>query len=149
MPAPDVKHPAPAEKADDCSDRAAHAGESASIGPNHTNSEGSGPWISPTHVTLYGSRPCMFKYAQSPIHSKGSRSGSLAKCFFGGLGYQGQTTTHFPETNDLLAVPPKAAEPKNHLAQKTLRDPFDTPHEQTRRSINNQQGGYKCPRFET
>ncbi len=34
-----------------------------------------------------------------PPKSQGSRSGFLSKWFFGGLEYQGQTTTHFQNTN--------------------------------------------------
>ncbi len=76
--------------------------------------------------------------------SKGSRSDLLATWFFGGLGYQPKKTP-FPETNGLLALPPKAARPKkhpcldkvwfvglgtpglqqNHLSKKALRDASD------------------------
>ncbi len=35
---------------------------------------------------------------------------------FGGLGHQGQNTTDFPEHNCVLALPPKAAEPKNKMS---------------------------------
>ncbi len=65
--------------------------------------------------------------------------------FVGGLGYQGQQTTHVQENVGFLALPPKLAWPKNHvflenvwllglgtpglpqkhLANKTLRDPFE------------------------
>ncbi len=34
------------------------------------------------------------------------------------LGYQRKTTTHFPEESGLLALPPKAARPKNHDVPK-------------------------------
>ncbi len=34
---------------------------------------------------------------------------------FGGLGYQGQKTTHFSEKSGVLALPPKAAGPKNKV----------------------------------
>ncbi len=73
--------------------------------------------------------------------SKGSRSGFLAKCFFGGLGY-GRQTTLVQETRGLLALPPLAARPtsqyfleevwlsglgtpdlpKKHLAKTPTRD---------------------------
>ena len=36
--------------------------------------------------------------------SEGSRSGLLAKCFLGSLGYQGQKTTLFEESGGLLAA---------------------------------------------
>ena len=45
--------------------------------------------------------------------SEGSRSGLLAKCFLGSLGYQGQKTTLFAENAGLLALPPSAARPIN------------------------------------
>ncbi len=68
-----------------------------------------------------------------------------AKCFLGGLGYQGQTTTQCQGRSGLLALPPSAAGPTNHSllemvccflalvpqaskkprGQKPLRDPFD------------------------
>ncbi len=80
--------------------------------------------------------------------SEGSRSGFLATWFFGGLGYQGNKTTLFQDNTVCLAVPPSAARPKtqyfheqmwffglgfprppkNHLAQKPFRDPFEQGH---------------------
>ncbi len=42
----------------------------------------------------------------------------LAKLFVGGLGYQGQKTTHLPENNGVFALPPKVARPKNHGFRK-------------------------------
>ncbi len=69
--------------------------------------------------------------------------------FVGGLGYQGQKTTHFPEKCCCLALPPSAAKPKSHSLPenvwflglgtpglqnntwptKTLRDPVEIPGE--------------------
>ncbi len=47
--------------------------------------------------------------------SEGSRSGLLAKCFWGGLGRQGQKTTLLAEKSGCLALPPKAAGPTKLL----------------------------------
>ena len=41
--------------------------------------------------------------------SKGSRSGFLANCFWGGLGRRGQKNTHVLEKSCVLALPPAAA----------------------------------------
>ena len=41
--------------------------------------------------------------------------GFLAKWTFGGLGYQGQQTIHFPESIGSLALPPSAARPTKTL----------------------------------
>jgi hypothetical protein len=49
-----------------------------------------------------------FPHAWDREDSEGSRSGLLAKWFFGGLGYQGQKTTLFQENTGLLALPPRA-----------------------------------------
>ncbi len=40
--------------------------------------------------------------------------------FFGGLGCQGQRTTHVQEHNCFLALPPSAARPQNHLFLENL-----------------------------
>ncbi len=56
-------------------------------------------------------------------HSEGSRSGLLAKCFLGCLGYQGQYTSIFLKKSSFLALVLRP--PKNHLANKPLRDPSE------------------------
>ncbi len=53
--------------------------------------------------------------ATREARSKGSRSVFGPSVFVGGLGYPGQTTTYFLEKSGLLALPPKAARPENHL----------------------------------
>ncbi len=70
----------------------------------------------------------------------------FGQVFFGGLGYQGQKTTHVQKISGCLALPPKAARPQNHyvpeqvcffglctpglnkkrFAKKPLRVPFDS-----------------------
>ncbi len=74
--------------------------------------------------------------------SNGSHSGLLTKCFFGGLGYQGQKNTLFRKIqvrwpcrrrrqgqqtciflNNVFFGPWYPRPPKKHLANKPLRDP--------------------------
>jgi hypothetical protein len=68
--------------------------------------DGGDPPGRPTIIDLY------FFVAKGQV-PEGSRSGLLAKCFFGSLGYQGQQTTLFNETTVVLALPPLAARPQN------------------------------------
>ncbi len=51
---------------------------------------------------------------------KGIPKGFLAKLFLGGLGYQGQQTTHFQKHTGVLALPPKAARPKNNDVHRNV-----------------------------
>ncbi len=55
--------------------------------------------------------------------SQGSRRFFLAKCFFGGLGYQGQKPDIF--TKRVVFWPWYYRPPNIHLAPTPLRDPFD------------------------
>ena len=64
------------------------------------------PRVFPEAVAVHGApsepqgalqRPC-----KGPL-SEGSRSVFLAKCFFRGLEYQGQNTTHFPEKSGFVS----------------------------------------------
>ncbi len=72
----------------------------------------------------------------------GSRRYFWPSVFFGGLGYQGQQTTHVQEERCFWALPPSGQNTtlslkmcgflalvsqasKNHLAKKLLRDPFE------------------------
>ncbi len=84
----------------------------------------------------------------SSMTSEASRSRFRAKGFWGGLGYQGQTTTHVSETSGFCCLADeggKATKPffsgtcvvfwpwypmplKNNLAKRPLRDPFDKRH---------------------
>ncbi len=63
------------------------------------------PW---RRATIRGSSQCHYHF------SKGSRNVFVGQVFFGGLGCQGQTNTHFQENHVFGALPPSAARPQNH-----------------------------------
>ncbi len=65
---------------------------------------------------LNSTRFCQLRYVKG-------RGAFLAKCFWGGLGYQGQKSTHVTENRVFGALVPQFS--KNHLAKKPLRDPFE------------------------
>ncbi len=53
-------------------------------------------WV---RTTIGFRRPGPVSETLQPTLSTGSRSGYLAKCFFEGLGYEGQKITHFQKHN--------------------------------------------------
>jgi hypothetical protein len=64
----------------------------------------------------FGAMDVTKAYEFMRLEPKGSRSGFWGEWFFGGLGCQGREAAHAQQNYGFLALPTKAARPKNRCS---------------------------------